>query len=124
MAKVKREGPSPFPRPEIQQMLTQVVSGAIKALGIGIIYDTQRDHHRVYRALIRIAARVGLRMGYDLQEHIELVAELFIKSEAELADLQAKLPMGVQPQFHNVVLDPAQILEKAKLLPPKKEKGK
>jgi hypothetical protein len=114
-------GLSPFHRPVMQGILEQAVSATIKQLDIS---DEQRDQHRALRSLIRMSARIGIFMGYDLQEHIELVTELWLKCKADIEAGKLKLPPGVTPQknaaaivkkFHESVLSEPE--SKAKALP-------
>jgi|SRR5579872_3300396 len=98
------EGLSPYRRPIMQNLLEKAVSATVKQLNIT---SEQRDQHRVYRSLIRMSCRVGIYMGYDLKEHVELVVELYTKCKADLE--QKKLPAcakSSKPEFSKSMMKP------------------
>jgi hypothetical protein len=59
-----------------------------------------------------MSARVALHMGYNMEEHVKLVRELYLKSQIEVSGNKKQLPAGKKPKFHNAVLDSEQILNK------------
>jgi hypothetical protein len=105
--KLTKEGLSPYKRPVLQKLLETAVRDTIKQLGIT---REQRDQHRVYRALIRMSARIALFMGYSLSEHLVLVTELYEKCRLEFEAQQKSLPAS-KVTFQNAVLSSEHLKE-------------
>jgi hypothetical protein len=112
-----RDGLSPHKRPKMQGFLEQVVSQTIQQLEVT---TEQRDQHRILRSLIRMSARVSIFMGDDLEDHLKLVAELWLKCKADIEAGKKALPAGYPkvglPKFHNSVLSVEAFQEKIRNL--------